>query len=227
MKTKKTKKADLEGKRSLFLSIGLVLSLSFVLLAFSWKTPVNQTDAFDQVDWGVPDDIVIPLTRPEKKEVLPPVQTVVEFTLVDNQTEIEDEHLEIFNSEITDEGIDVDALLANRKDDAYEDKTVIYNFVDEMPEFPGGKQALLNYIGKTVNYPVIAQENGIQGKVYVNFVVNADGQVGNVSVVRPVDPSLDKEAIRVVESMPRWKPGKQAGRAVRVFYHVPISFVLQ
>ncbi|MGQ7868968.1 energy transducer TonB [Sunxiuqinia sp. sy24] len=227
METKKSKKADLEEKRSLFLGIGLVLSLAFVLLAFSWKTPATQTDAFDQVDWGIPDDIVIPLTRPEKKEVLPPVQTVVEFTLVDNQTEIEDNNLEIFNSEITDEGIDVDALLANRGDDAFEDKDVIYDFVDEMPEFPGGMKALLNYLAKTVDYPAVAQENGIEGKVYVNFVVNADGKVSHVSVVRPVDPSLDKEAIRVVQGMPRWKPGKQSGHAVRVSYHVPISFVLQ
>jgi periplasmic protein TonB len=99
--------------------------------------------------------------------------------------------------------------------------------VDEMPEFPGGMEALLRYIAKAVDYPMVAQENGIQGKVYINFVVNTNGQVSDATVVRGVDPSLDKEALRVVNSMPLWQPGRQSGKAVRVAYHVPISFVLQ
>lgn len=226
METKKTKKADLESKRPLLLSIGMVLSLSFILLAFSWKTPVQEMENFGQVQWDIPDDDIIPLTRPEKKELMPPVQTVMEFILVDNNTEIDDDNLEIFNTEATDEGIDVNAILNEQNDDKFIDETV-YFFVDEMPEFPGGMEALLRYIAKAVDYPVVAQENGIQGKVYINFVVNTNGQVSDASVVRGVDPSLDKEALRVVNSMPLWRPGKQSGKAVRVAYHVPISFVLQ
>lgn len=226
METKKTKKADLESKRPLLLSIGMVLSLSFILLAFSWKTPVQEMENFGQVQWDIPDDDIIPLTRPEKKELMPPVQTVMEFILVDNNTEIDDDNLEVFNTEATDEGIDVNALLNTQNDDKFIDETV-YFFVDEMPEFPGGMEALLRYIAKAVDYPIVAQENGIQGKVYINFVINTNGQVSDATIVRGVDPSLDKEALRVVNSMPLWRPGKQSGKAVRVAYHVPISFVLQ
>ncbi|WP_339736907.1 energy transducer TonB [uncultured Sunxiuqinia sp.] len=226
METKKTKKADLESKRPLLLSIGMVLSLSLILLAFSWKTPVQEMDDFGQVQWDIPDDVIIPLTKPEKELLAPPVRTVMEFILVNDETEIEDEQLDIFDTEMTDEGIDVNALLEAHREDKFTDETV-YFFVDEMPEFPGGMEALLRYIAKAVDYPMVAQENGIQGKVYINFVVNTNGQVSDATVVRGVDPSLDKEALRVVNSMPLWQPGRQSGKAVRVAYHVPISFVLQ
>lgn len=103
----------------------------------------------------------------------------------------------------------------------------VFVVVEEMPEFPGGTNALRKFLAESVKYPVVAQENGIQGKVYVNFVVNKDGSVSGAKVARGVDPSLDTEALRVVSSMPKWKPGKQRGVPVRVSYTVPISFVLQ
>ena len=96
-----------------------------------------------------------------------------------------------------------------------------------MPEFPGGELALRRFLANAIKYPVIAQENGVEGKVYVSFVVGKDGQVSNARVVRSVDPSLDQEALRVVNSLPVWKPGKQRGQPVRVAFSVPISFVLQ
>ena len=95
------------------------------------------------------------------------------------------------------------------------------------PEFPGGELALRKYIANAIKYPVIAQENGIQGKVYVTFVVDKDGGISDARVARGVDPSIDKEALRVVNALPKWKPGKQRGAAVRVSYTVPINFVLQ
>ncbi len=103
----------------------------------------------------------------------------------------------------------------------------VFNIVEEMPEFPGGDLALRQFIAKTVKYPVSAQESGKQGKVYVNFVVEKDGSVGRVKVVRGVDPALDMEALRVVKSSPKWTPGKQRGEAVAVSYTVPINFMLQ
>jgi periplasmic protein TonB len=106
-------------------------------------------------------------------------------------------------------------------------KEEVFIIVEEMPEFPGGEAALRAHIAKSIEYPVIAQENGIQGKVYVTFVVDKDGGVSDAKVVRGVDPSLDKEALRVVMALPKWKPGKQRGKPVRVSYTVPISFVLQ
>ena len=103
----------------------------------------------------------------------------------------------------------------------------IYDVVDEMPVFPGGNGALLEYLATHVKYPVVAQENGVQGRVIVSFVVERDGSITDVRVVRSVDPSLDREAARVVSSMPRWTPGKQNGSAVRVKYNVPVMFKLQ
>ena len=103
----------------------------------------------------------------------------------------------------------------------------VFVVVEEMPEFPGGELALRTFIGKAIVYPTVAQENGIQGKVFVTFVVNKDGSVSNAKIARGVDASLDAEALRVVSTLPKWKPGKQRGVPVRVSYTVPISFKLQ
>ena len=103
----------------------------------------------------------------------------------------------------------------------------VFDVVEVMPSFPGGQGALLSYLSSHVKYPVVAQENGVQGRVVVSFVVEKDGSISDVNVVRSVDPSLDKEAARVVRSMPRWNPGKQNGSSVRVKYNVPVSFRLQ
>lgn len=103
----------------------------------------------------------------------------------------------------------------------------VFDIVEQMPSFPGGPSALMKYLSENVRYPVVAQENGVQGRVVVSFVVEKDGHITDVKVVRSVDPSLDKEAARVVKSMPSWIPGKQNGSAVRVKYNVPVSFKLQ
>ena len=103
----------------------------------------------------------------------------------------------------------------------------VFDVVEEMPSFPGGQAALMQYLGSNIKYPVVAQENGVQGRVIVGFVVEPDGSISGVNVMRSVDPSLDKEAMRVVKSMPKWKPGKQNGSAVRVKYTVPVVFRLQ
>lgn len=103
----------------------------------------------------------------------------------------------------------------------------VFDVVEVMPSFPGGNGALMSYLSSNVKYPVVAQENGVQGRVIVSFVVERDGSISDVKVVRSVDPSLDREAARVVKSMPKWNPGKQNGSAVRVKYNVPVSFRLQ
>ena len=108
-----------------------------------------------------------------------------------------------------------------------EDDQVIFQVVETMPTFPGGDQALFKFLSDNIRYPVIAQENGIQGRVICQFVVNRDGSIVDVEVVRSVDPSLDREAIRVIRSMPNWKPGMQRGKAVRVKYTLPVNFRLQ
>ncbi len=108
-----------------------------------------------------------------------------------------------------------------------EEENKVFDVVEQMPEYPGGQTALMEYLNKNIKYPVVAQENGVQGRVVVKFVVGTDGSVSDVQVVRSVDPSLDREAIRVVSSMPKWIPGKQNGQAVRVYYNLPVTFRLQ
>ena len=118
-------------------------------------------------------------------------------------------------------------MVFNPKENQNDKEEEIFLFVEQMPEFPGGEVALRQYLANAVKYPVIAQENGIQGKVYVTFVVGKDGSVSNASIARGVDPSIDKEALRVINTLPKWKPGKQRGKPVNVSYTVPINFQLQ
>ena len=107
------------------------------------------------------------------------------------------------------------------------EETKIFTVVEQMPMFPGGDSALMKYLSSNIHYPTVAAENGVQGRVVVGFVVERDGSITDVNVLRSIDPSLDREAMRVVKSMPRWQPGKQNGSAVRVKYQVPVSFRLQ
>ena len=108
-----------------------------------------------------------------------------------------------------------------------EEETKVFDVVEQMPSFPGGQSALLQYLSSNIKYPVVAEENGVQGRVIVTFVVERDGSITDVKVIKSVDPSLDKEAIRVTKAMPHWIPGKQNGSAVRVKYTLPVTFRLQ
>ena len=107
------------------------------------------------------------------------------------------------------------------------EETKVFDVVEQMPQYKGGDQALMDYLNKSIKYPVIAEENGIQGRVVCTFVVERDGSITDVKVVRSVDPSLDKEAVRVLKAMPKWIPGKQNGSAVRVKFTLPVTFKLQ
>ena len=128
------------------------------------------------------------------------------------------------NDEAEGEVLKAKEVIAEEK---HEEETKVFDVVEQMPEFPGGQAALLKWIGDNIKYPAIAEENGIQGRVVCTFVVERDGSVTDVQVARSIDPSLDKEAIRVLKKMPKWIPGKQNGSAVRVKYTVPVTFRLQ
>lgn len=117
-------------------------------------------------------------------------------------------------------------LSINAQSEATHVEEKVYDVVEEMPQFPGGPSALFEYLSNNLQYPVVAEENGVQGRVIVTFIVEKDGSISNAKVVKAVDPSLDKEAIRLVESMPNWIPGKQNGEPVRVKYTVPVTFRL-
>lgn len=184
--------------------------------------------------------------RTEPEKVVEQVKSSVKFTApiikkdseVKEEDEIKLEEVEkstkaigSFNVEGNDE---VGGAVLKAKDEIkapeppkHEEETKIFTVVEQMPLFPGGDAALMAYLRDNIHYPTVAAENGVQGRVVVGFVVERDGSITDVNVLRSVDPSLDREAMRVVKGMPRWTPGKQNGSAVRVKYQVPVTFRLQ
>ena len=227
MEVKKSPKADLESKKSVFMQIGLVAVLAMVLIAFEWTTTDVDVSQFEMVEDLEAEEEIMPITRQEevKPPPPPPPPKVADvLNIVEDDVEL-DEELDIEDTEM-DQDTEIDFADLAMEEEEEEDAPVFF-IVEGMPEFPGGEVELRKYIAKSVKYPVIAQENGIQGRVYISFVVSKKGEVTDVKVARGVDPNLDKEAIRVVKAMPKWKPGKQRGKAVKVSYTVPINFVLQ
>jgi protein TonB len=226
MQLKKSPQASLEDKKLTYVLIGLVLVLSICYVAFEWtekevtKYEVTDTDFFFE------EEIDIQQTSQETPPPPPPpaVQEVEVLNVVED--DVETETIEIN----TEDDKDVEVVIAPPVEAPVEEEEeeVIFMVVESMPEFPGGQQALFKFLAENVKYPVIAQENGIQGRVICQFVVNKDGSIVDVVAVRSSgEPSLDKEAIRVIKSMPKWKPGKQRGKPVRVKYTVPVNFRLQ
>ncbi|TLX70842.1 TonB family protein [Labilibacter sediminis] len=225
MDVKKTKKADLERKRTMFLQIGFIMALGAALVAFEWETTHNDVGILVDNGVGMVDEELPPIVTLEKPEpeIVPPKKISIEqLIIVDDETEIVEE-LEINTESTEDLGVDLDALM----EDEINDDPVPFFSLEHKPEFPGGEKALLKYLSSSVNYPVIAQENGIKGTVYLSFVISKTGKVSDVKILRGVDPAIDKEAMRVVSGMPDWKPGKQGVKAVPVSYQVPIKFMLQ
>ncbi len=229
MEIKKTPKADLENKRNILLTLGLIIALGAIFAAFEYKTHTKKADSLGQIQAMDVEDEIIPITREQEQPPPPPPpppQVVEVLNIVDDDVEIKDEL--IIDTEVTkDMIIDVAPVVSTVAKEEEEEETQVFFIVEDMPEFPGGEAALRQFIANEIKYPVIAQENGIQGRVYVTFVVNTDGSIADAKIARGVDPSLDKEALRVVSTLPRWKPGMQRGKAVRVSYTVPINFVLQ
>lgn len=227
MEVKKSPKADLENKKSIFMQIGLVIVLGLVFIAFEWTTTDVDVSQFEIQDDLDAEEEIIPITRQEevKPPPPPPPPKVADvLNIVEDDVEL-DEELDIEDTEMNmDDEIDFSDVVV--EDEEEEDAPVFY-IVEDMPEFPGGESALHSYIGKSIKYPVIAQENGMQGRVYISFVINAKGVVQDIKIARGVDPALDKEAVRVISKMPKWKPGKQRGKPVKVSFTVPINFVLQ
>ena len=226
MQLKKSPKASLEDKKLTYVLMGLVLVLSICYVAFEWtekevtKYEVTDTEFFFE------EEIDIQQTTQETPPPPPPPAPVEVEVLNVVEDDVEVEEIQIN----TEDDKDVEVVIAPPVEAPAEEEEeeVIFVVVESMPEIPGGQQALFKYLADNVKYPVIAQENGIQGRVICQFVVNKDGSIVDVVAVRSSgEPSLDKEAIRVIQSMPKWKPGKQRGKPVRVKYTVPVNFRLQ
>ncbi len=228
MQTKKSQKASLEDKKVIYILMGFVFVLSVCYVAFEWtEKEVTKYEVTD-TDFLFEEEVEIQQTE-QKENPQPPQPPAAQEVEVLNvvKDDVETEAIEI-NTEDDKNTEVVIAAPVEAPVEEEEEESVVFVVVETMPEFPGGQQALFKYLSENVKYPVIAQENGIQGRVICQFVVNKDGAIVDVEVVRSGgDPSLDKEAVRVIKSMPKWNPGKQRGKAVRVKYTVPVNFRLQ
>ena len=237
MEVKKSKKADLEGTKSTGLLIGYIVALAAMFACFEYTTRTYaETDVVYSTVAYVSEEEVIPITQPIFTAAPPPpaeTPAVAEILdIVDNNTDIEEEKIE--TSEDTHEaqsGPSVQAagppMAAPGPAVEEGDEKDIFEVVEQNPSFPGGEAELMKWLHKNLKYPPVAQENGIQGKVYIQFVVNKDGSIVDPKIIRSADTSLDKEAMRVVQAMPKWTPGRQRGKAVRVRFTLPVTFRLQ
>jgi protein TonB len=227
MELKKSKKADLEKRRTIFLEIGLVVVLAIILAAFEWSSKPNMENTLGELADMDLEEEIIPITREQevKPPPPPPPPKVTEvLNIVEDDVEIEDE-LIIEDAE-ADQDMEIEIVEFEEEEEVAEEE--VFFIVEDMPSFQGkGQEGFRSWIAKNLRYPEIAAENGISGKVYVQFAVNSKGNVVDAVVVRGVDPALDKEAVRVVMSSPKWAPGKQRGKAVKVQFTFPINFVLQ
>jgi protein TonB len=221
METKKSPQKDLENKKGYFLQVGIIVSLALVLIAFEWSSTDVRVDYFKLVeDTDIVIDLV-PISVHKEKELDAPKPIVVDVLLISDDPDIFEEPIYIPEPE------DVMGDLSKVQPTETEEREPIYFSVEEMPKFPGGEAALFKYLANEIEYPQIAQINGVQGRVYVSFVVNKKGEITQVELARSVDPNLDREALRVVSSMPQWKPGRQNNELVSVSFTIPISFVLE
>ena len=229
MEIKKSPNADLEKGKLTSLLMGVIVGLAILFVGFEW----SNRDIKVVTDEGVADIIAeeeVEITRQENTPPPPPpppAPAAAEvLNVVDDNVQLDD--VDILSSEDDQAAAQAQTYTPPAVvEEEEESSQQIFTVVETMPEFPGGQGALLQYLAKSIKYPVIAQENGIQGRVTCTFVVNKDGSIVDAEVIRGVDPSLDKEALRVINSMPKWSPGKQRGKPVRVKYTVPVTFRLQ
>ena len=221
MEVKKSPKADLEGRKSTWLLVGYVVVLAFMFVAFEWTQRDVKIDTSQAVADLVFEEEIIPITETPEQQAPPPPEAPKVAELL----EIVDDTTTIINEDNA-APVEVKYVPVQVVEEEPEEQT-IFEVVENMPDFPGGQAALMQYLAKNIKYPTIAQENGTQGRVIVQFVVNRDGSIVDAKVVRSVDPYLDKEALRVINTMPKWKPGMQRGKPVRVKFTVPVMFRLQ
>lgn len=228
MNAKKSPNATLEDKKFMYLLMGLVMVLSLFYIGLEWtksEVTIYEGDLTSQL---VEEEIEIIQTAQElPPPPPPPAPEIVEIlNVVENDVQVAE--VEINTEDDKNKAVDMTPPATTIGTGIVEEEdNVVFQVVETMPSFPGGDAALFKFLNDNIKYPVIAQENGIQGRVICQFVVNRDGSIVDVEVVRSVDPSLDKEAIRVIKAMPNWAPGKQRGKAVRVKYTLPVNFRLQ
>ncbi len=230
MEIKKTPKADLENKKVLFTEIGLIVSLALALLAFEWKTYDKQASTLGDSTATVIEEEMIPITNetpppPAEAPKIPTISDVIE--IVDDDMKIENE-LIINTEDDKNLGVEIKDYVKGPVEEVIEEEEIPFTIVEEKPSFQGGDEnTFTKWVASKLVYPEIAKENGVQGRVILQFLVGTDGSVSDVKVVRGVDASLDREAARVVASSPKWKPGRQRNKPVKVRYTFPVIFQLR
>lgn len=224
MELKKNPQADLEKRKGLLFQIGIVAALALVLIGFEWAQFERSNSELGKLNVELEEEEMIPITQqapPPPPPPPPPPQTVV-LEIVEDDEEIEEE-IDIDTE--SDEDMEVE-IIEVEEEEAIEEPE-IFTIVEDMPSFPGGEEKLYEYLGKNLKFPPMAKDAGIQGIVFVTFVVKEDGSIDGVRVLRGIGGGCDEEAVRVIKNMPKWKPGKQRGKSVRVQYNMPIRFILR
>jgi len=231
MEVKKSPKADLKNRRLLFTEIGLVFALAVVYFAFEWKTKEKEESSLAADTAVVIEEEMIPITMETPPEV-PEVAKIPVFSdqidIVDDDIVVEDNILNLEDN--SDLGVEImDYVEAVVEEENVEEEAIPFQLVEEKPKFNGKdpNPEFSKWVSSHIEYPEIARENGVSGRVMLQFVVNPDGSISNVRVVRGIEESLDKEAVRVVSSSPKWSPGRQRDRAVKVTYTFPVVFQLR
>lgn len=224
MEVKKSEKADLEKRKGLYMEIGLVCTLALLLFAFEWKSYksvdlelVNRAAVVVEEEVIIQTDQSLPPPPPPPPSISTEIEIVEDTKVIENEVEI--------NVEADEKTVIQEYIAPVFVEEAVVEEE-IFQIVEEMPAYPGGDEARMSYLSKNLKYPVLAMESGIQGTVYIGFVVEKDGSVTDVKVARGIGGGCDEEAVRVVKAMPKWTPGKQRGKSVRVRYSVPIRFSL-
>ena len=230
MEIKKTEKANLENKKLLFLEIGLIVALVAVFVAFEWQTEEQQIIELEDTTQVIEVEEVIAT----QTETPPPPPSAPKMPVLSDQIDIVDDEIVVDDNmflNLEDDvnmGVEIMDYVENVEEEVIEEEAIPFQLVEEKPSFMGGDaNEFSKWVNQRLVYPEIAKENGVQGRVTLQFTVESDGRVTNVKVLRGVDSSLDQEAVRVVSSSPRWTPGKQRDRAVRVTYTFPVIFQLR
>ena len=229
MEIKKSLKANLENKKLLFTEIGFVVALLLVLFAFerTSKDAIVSTLEAEQAAVEIEDMVPITESTPPPPEVAPKIPVFSDdIDIVDDDIKVEDMFQTLEDD--ANMGVEIMDYVEEVQEEVVEEEAIPFQLVEQKPSFNGGDaNEFSKWVNKNLDYPEIAKENGVQGKVILQFTVNPDGSVSNVKVLRGVDSSLDKEAVRVVSKSPKWKPGRQRDRAVKVTYTFPVIFQLR
>ncbi|NTW24720.1 MAG: TonB family protein [Lentimicrobium sp.] len=224
MESRKTNSADLERKRPVFFQLGLIIAISAALAAFEWKTPDNRNIILPPRTSLEPESEIIEIFAEKKPDIPKPLITTL-LKEVDNKTkDLPD--IEIKTEINPDDKIEPWKLPELIPENPDTGEPEIFVVAETMPEFPGGYAALMKYLSDNTKYPVAAREAGITGTVYITFVVETDGSISSIAVLRGVSGGCTEESLRVVSEMPRWNPGKQRGKPVRVSMNLPVKFML-